>query len=132
MKAMCLFYLMAFTMVIPGAVKAQFACVTGKICDRATGESIRQVSVTERITGIGTLSSENGLFSLYLKPGAVELLFSEEGYAAVTAGFELSGDTVLQVTMDPREPESLKKGRREAMMAQNPLPVTGKQQGRNK
>ncbi len=118
--------------VFPKTLEAQFICITGKIADRATGESMRQVSVVEQHTGIGTISSEYGFFSLCLKPGMVELVFSDGRYVEVSSGFELSRDTVMQVLMDPRDPESLKRFRRETGGADHFQAVAVKHQGKKK
>jgi hypothetical protein len=113
MKTILLSEILIMLLMFPGVSKAQLVTVTGKIINHITGEVIRQVSVIELNSGIGTISSGEGAFSLYLKAGKVELDFTDEQYKKLSTSFELKSDTVLQILMQPQLQEPGKKIKRE-------------------
>ncbi len=58
---------------------------------------MKNVSVFESNSGIGTISDNVGFYKLLLKSGSVKMQFSDSGFDAVAKSFELSRDTTLIV-----------------------------------
>ncbi len=118
MKTVTLIAILTLLVMNPVSLKSQMVCVAGKIIDKITGETIRQLSVVENNTGIGTISSENGVYSLLLKPGKVLLTFFDEKHEKFSASFELKSDTILNVYLNLLSLEAGKKGRKELRKAE--------------
>lgn len=95
-------------------VSGQTCTLNGKISSKTTGEDIRQMSVVERHSGIGTITSENGTFTLILKQGPVELLLKDENYEPILKSFILKSDTTLILDMNPVSFYGNRKGKKEA------------------
>ncbi len=113
MKAESLLLVLALLVLSPFTLKSQLVCVTGKVTDHLTGSVIRDLSVVEKNSGIGTISSFDGSFSLLLKPGDVSLQFSSDRYAMTTVSFTLKQDTTFQMPMSLLHADRLKKGKKE-------------------
>ncbi len=94
--------------------------VTGTVTDTNNGKTIRQLSIVEEYSGIGTISADNGMFSLLLVPGKVRLSFFDEKHQVISTSFELRGDTVLHITLPPLEVETMKKDRKVQMEQNDP------------
>lgn len=94
--------------------------VTGTVTDTNNGKTIRQLSIVEENSGIGTISADNGMFSLLLMPGKVCLSFFDEKHQVISTSFELRGDTVLHITLPPLEVENMKKDRKVQMEQNDP------------
>jgi len=130
MKTLTLSGMLTLLVLLPFAIEGQMVCIAGKILDKITGETIQQLSVVERNSGIGTISSENGIYSLLLKPGKVDLtFFDEKKYEKFSASFVLKSDTILNIFMNALNVAGNKKtkkgtGKHEssALVAENPQP----------
>jgi TonB-linked SusC/RagA family outer membrane protein len=80
-KRICVMLSMFFLgILLAGALSAQGIKVTGKITDAADGSALAGVTVMEKGTANGTMSDQNGAFSLTVSPTAT-LLISYVGYA---------------------------------------------------
>lgn len=102
---------------------SQFLTVTGTVKDEQSGETLRQLSIVEKISGIGTISSGDGSFLLALKGGKVELTFSDPKHEAFTIGFELHNDTTIQVALKPLEPLERKPVKKQGFVSDRSKPV---------
>jgi len=89
--------------------------VTGTVTDSNNGKTIRQLNIVEENSGIGTISADNGMFSLFLMPGKVCLSFFDEKHQVISTSFDLRSDTVLHIMLLPLEVESMKKERKVQM-----------------
>jgi len=93
--------LLFFLLLVPFALLAQAPHVTieGTVIDSASGVPLQQVSVFENASANGTLTDENGRYSLVLtKPG--RLRFSYLGYGTKTVRIEmLSGDQTINMRL---------------------------------
>lgn len=87
--------------IMPQPVSGQLLAVTGYVKDHLSGESLRNVSVYESISGIGTISNEEGYFRLLLNRGEQNLKVSSPGYTPITTGFTLEADTTLSLELKP-------------------------------
>ncbi len=91
--------------LLPQSVVAQGATgtITGRVTDEATGGPVAQARVLQEGTTNGTLTADNGSFTLRQLPsGAVTLVFSRVGYeqqrvtVTLTAGGSATADVKLK------------------------------------
>ena len=78
---------------------AQLISITGTVKNEFSGEAIRQLSIVDKQSGIGTISSEDGSFFLTLKKGNVRLVFSDKYYETKSVEFKVQNDTTLHVAV---------------------------------
>lgn len=110
--------ILVLLLFLPSVSAGQNLCVNGKVTDQYSGMLIRDLTVLERNSGIGTITAFDGSFSLILKPGIVNLQFFSEKYDVYTVTFTLKRDTTFHVEMDPFKGERLKKGKKEITLAE--------------
>lgn len=79
---------------------AQRFHITGRVTDNTTLLPVIQLSVQDKISGTGTITTEQGNYSLLLNSGQVEVLFSGQNYETVVHAFELKSDTVIDVRLN--------------------------------
>lgn len=115
MKTETLLLLLALLAVTPLSVAGQFVSVAGRVTDNLTGAVIRDLTVVEKNSGIGTITSQDGSFSLLLKPGDVLLHLFSENYELHTISFELKKDTVFQVPLSALRSDNFKRGKKESL-----------------
>jgi hypothetical protein len=80
--------------------QAQLISVSGTIQDNLSGKIIKQISVVEGKSGIGTISSDNGTYLLLLKEGEVKLFFSDDNYETFNTTFVLNRDTIIYIKLN--------------------------------
>lgn len=88
---------------IPSAVAAQFT-VTGTVLDSTSREPLNAASVFCQNTTLGTATNKQGEFSLTLKSGGYDLIFSYTGYKTQT--IRVSENNKLEVLLT-KEDKSL-------------------------
>ncbi len=88
-----LFFLVFSVFLLSSTANAQWT-ITGTVLDSASREPLAAASVFCQNTTLGTATSKQGEFSLSLKPGAYDLIFSYTGYQTFT----------LRVTEQPAGP----------------------------
>ncbi len=82
------------------SLQAQFA-ISGVVLDSATQEPLPKASVFCQNTTLGTLTNKDGEFSLSLKSGGYDLIFSYAGYQTQT--IRVSEQNKLEVLMLKKE-----------------------------
>jgi len=82
-------------LIIPVFTWAQRVNVTGRVSDASTNRPIHRISVVDKNSGIGTMTSEDGTYSLFLQRGEVELEFSGINYDTQKVVFFLRNDTII-------------------------------------
>lgn len=85
--------------VKPPAPMVQYT-ISGFLEDMETGEKLIGASVFDRISGKGTITNPYGFFSLTLREGPVELLFSYLGYKPQSASFQLNNDQRYNLSLE--------------------------------
>lgn len=85
----------------PVTVDAQYITVSGYVTDLLTGASLKNVAVFDKNSGIGTISNEEGYYKLILKPGQLNITFSDNGFESYTERFSISSDTTMLVKLKP-------------------------------
>ena len=123
MKTLAFLSMLALLLLVAYNAQAQFLIVTGTVIDYVSGKTISQLSIIEKNSGIGTITSDNGGFSLALKRGEVELTFSDENYKPSAMSFILRNDTTVHVLLEASVPDEGKKARKETAF----LPARNKQ-----
>jgi hypothetical protein len=96
------------------SLKAQLVPISGTVQDVLSGKLIKQISVVDQKSGIGTISSENGSYFLLLKSGEVNLIFSDDKYSTYATRFDLKNDTVIHVRLEPTQPQAGRKFKQDA------------------
>ena len=87
--------------VISNFTWAQFISVSGYVNNGKNGDVLKNVSVFETNSGIGTISNQNGFYRLLLEKGSINLKISNEGFQNYTTTMNLKTDTVLLVKLQP-------------------------------
>jgi len=90
-------FLVAGVLLSP-QVHGQRISVEGSIVN-GSGKHLREVTVFERLRGIGTISDQTGYFRLLLNSGEVELVFKEKNYVPHTERFTVKRDTTMVVEL---------------------------------
>ena len=106
--------MLAFLLVSVYYAQSQTITVTGTVKSELSGETIRQLSIVEKNSGIGTITTENGGYFLALKSGKVELNYSDENHLSLSIGFILRNDTTIHVILKPSDTDSGKKAGKDA------------------
>jgi CarboxypepD_reg-like domain len=87
-----------FFIFLSFSVRSQIA-VTGTVLDSATKEPLVGASVFAQNTTLGTTSNNEGRFSLNLKSGGYELVFSFTGYQSQTVQITENKNEKLEILM---------------------------------
>lgn len=101
MKTILAFNILLLYVIFPTLGSAQLIMFTGNISNEKTGKPLENVNIFESYSGIGTITNLNGFFSLMLKPGDTEIVFSHEGFQKFTKNFILKSDTTMTVLLAP-------------------------------
>lgn len=95
-------FIVAFVFLISINTYAQNSFVLrGIVKDVTTGEGLPGVSIFEESTKNGTTTNENGYYSLELKKGEYQLIFSFIGYEKFIKTVNITKDTKLNVELSP-------------------------------
>ncbi len=89
-------FILPFLFLVSISSYAQFT-VTGLVLDSASREPLSAASVFCQNTTLGTTTSKQGEFSLTLKPGGYDLIFSFTGYQTQTV--RVSENAKLEIIM---------------------------------
>lgn len=102
MKISVSFSLFILMCVIPGLSHAQLVTISGYVTNTLTGSAIENVSVFEKRSEIGTISSKDGFFQLMLHPGKLNLSISENGFKSISENLVLKNDTTIVIQLKPQ------------------------------
>ena len=86
--------LLFFTNISPAQERI---VISGYVRDAETGEALIGANIALRETGRGTIANQYGFYSLSLKPGFYNLVFSYVGYTTDTRAIRLGEDTQLTI-----------------------------------
>jgi len=100
MKTIFYVFSLLLLFIISNISSAQFYSVSGYITNSVTERGIVNVTVFEDISGIGTISNDNGYYRLILNPGKIKLIISRPGFKTFSTTFELKKDTVIFANLD--------------------------------
>lgn len=123
MKTLFLLTFLTFILgLIPLISLSQRHNVTGKVSDSANSHPIGQLSVVDKLSGTGTITTEDGYYSLLLNQGIVEICFGGLSYEPAFVSFELKGDTVIDIRLSQNSQEKNRRIRKESISGL-PYPV---------
>ncbi len=109
-----LFFFVALT-IISGYLQAQRINVSGRVFEASTMQPLNSFSVVDKISGTGTMTSEDGFYSLFLQKGVVELEFSGLNYDYYKAVFTLIRDTVVDARVQINFHDKSRRPRKESV-----------------
>jgi len=114
MKTETLLRMLTLLVFFPLCLNGQNLTVSGKITDRITGNAISQLTVVDKNSGIGTISSFDGSFLLLLMPGEVALDFFSAEYELQSVSFDLKRDTFFQVNVSRLKADRFRRVKKES------------------
>lgn len=103
MKTLSYFILLWVFIFVPQLASAQLVSVSGYVKNHVTGNAIKNASVFESVSGIGTISGDDGYYKLLLKPGEQDLMVTISGFETFSMNFRLTGDTTITVGLIPSD-----------------------------
>jgi len=65
-------------------------------------------TVLESVSGVGTITNNQGYYRLLLRPGNKKIEYSSPGFNTVTTEYKLVSDTVMTVDLIPVEMQNVK------------------------
>ena len=80
---------------------AQLVTVSGYINDNSSGKALENVSIFEANSGIGTITNQNGFYSLVLSENLVNLKITNEGFKPILKELKVASDTTLVLNLEP-------------------------------
>ena len=100
MKTILITHFAVFLFLLPSLSGAQLISVSGFVND-ASGKALKNVSIFEANSGIGTITNENGFYKLTLDKGNLNLKISDNGFQSLQKQMELNSDTTLVHKLQP-------------------------------
>jgi hypothetical protein len=101
MKTILSCHLFILCLLLPIFDNDQLVLVTGIIINEKTGSTLENVGILESNSGIGTITNNNGFFSLMLKKGNAVIVVSHRGFKDFSQKMVLKADTALTVSLVP-------------------------------
>ncbi|RIH64155.1 carboxypeptidase-like regulatory domain-containing protein [Mariniphaga sediminis] len=101
MKTHLFYFLFWVILFLPGSGWAQLLSISGYVKNNVSGQAIQNATIFESVSGIGTISNNDGYYKLLLNPGEQSLKISFSGFNVYTSTFELEKDTVISVQLKP-------------------------------
>jgi len=101
MKTIFIFQLTLWIFIFPIKGKAQQFTFSGKVFNSKTGKALKNVSIFEANSKIGTISDDKGFFKLVLSEGALEIQISDDGFKELSEHLVLKTDTTVVVNLEP-------------------------------
>ncbi len=86
---------------MPVTGDAQYVTISGYVTNFLTGTTIENVAVFDKNSGVGTISDKEGFYKLILKPGQMNITFSDDGFDSNSQNFFTSADTTVLIQLKP-------------------------------
>lgn len=100
MKTIFILHLLLI-LFFPLSVIAQQFTFSGKVYHNETGEALKNVSIFEANSKIGTITDNRGFFKLVLSEGALNIEISDDGFKDFSENLVLKTDTIMVVRLEP-------------------------------
>jgi len=104
-------------MFLPMLGKTQLVTISGNVTNSFNGMPLKNVSIFESSSNIGTITNEKGFFKLELLQGAMEVKVSSNGFTELTKKLILKNDTTIMVKLEPEFQERNKQKRQNILHA---------------
>jgi hypothetical protein len=101
MRTILTCHILLIIMFLPLLGSTQFVTISGKVTDSRNGKILKNVSIFESSSKIGTITNEKGFFKLVLPQGELEIAITDDGFRRFTQQIILKGDTTLSVVLEP-------------------------------
>jgi len=101
MKTVLTAHLLIFIMLLPFLGEAQLVTISGKVTNSKSGKALKNVTVFESLSNIGTITNESGFFKLALKKGALKIKITDSGFNDYSQQIVLRNDTTITVKLVP-------------------------------
>ena len=101
MKTLVLYPFLFILLLIPELVTSQVIGISGYISNSITEKPIADASVFEAVSGIGTITDNEGFFKLLLRPGLLLLNCLNEGFEVYEKKFLLRKNTTILISLNP-------------------------------
>ena len=101
MKTILIIPITILFFILPNFCWAQFISVSGYVNDGRSGNVLKNVSIFETNSGIGTITNQNGFYKLLLEKGSISLKISNDGFQNFSTTMDLNSDTTLLVKLQP-------------------------------
>jgi len=101
MKILIPFMLFFTAFVLPQSVAGQLMSVSGYVNNQLSGQAMESAAVYESISGIGTITNQEGYYRLLLNRGNQHLKVSSFGYDTVSLKFTMTADTIISFDLKP-------------------------------
>ena len=88
-------------MLLPILGEAQLVTISGKVTNSKSGEVLKNVTVFESSSNIGTITNENGFFKLVLTKGERKIKITDDGFNDFYQQIILKNDTTFTVNLVP-------------------------------
>jgi hypothetical protein len=108
MKTHLLFFLFSLIFLSPNYAFAQLISVSGFVKNQSTGAIKRNVAVFESVSGVGTITNNEGYYRLLLSPGQQKIEISSADFYSYKSTFNLIADTIITVELIPLNPSVMK------------------------
>ena len=95
------FQLFIYLATLPVSGYSQMATIKGTVQNALSNSFIKEANIVETISGIGTITNQNGCYRLMLRTGKTQLNISVEGFKPVSTGFILKKDTIINMFLEP-------------------------------
>lgn len=102
MKSILITHFALLLFIIPGNSWAQLVTVSGYVNNGTNGQAMKNVSIFETNSGIGTISNEYGFYKLTLEKGILNLNITDNGFTPYSQKLEIISDTTLRVKLQPK------------------------------
>lgn len=101
MRTILVTHLALFFFMIPNFAWAQLVTVSGYVNNGTNGKAMKNVSIFEANSGIGTITNKYGFYKLVLKEGDFNFSVTSSGFKPFVQKLELKSDTVFVVKLQP-------------------------------
>ncbi len=88
--------------LIPFFTFGQKVTVSGYVNDKMNGVHLENVSIFEKGSVIGTITSKNGFYKLLLPAGTINISAKLTGYQVFEKQMTINNDTVLSIQLLPK------------------------------
>lgn len=101
MKTILTSHVLMIIMFLPLLGNTQLVTISGDVTHGKSGNVLKNVSIFETFSSIGTITNEEGFFKLELPQGELEIKVTDHGFREFTQKILLKNDTTLSFVLEP-------------------------------
>lgn len=88
-------------LILPAMVSGQLVTLSGYITDQTKESYLKNVNIFESGSVIGTLSDNQGYYTITIPSGKINLSFTLNGFQDFSKQMTLTNDTVFSIKLKP-------------------------------